>query len=117
MSSLFSNCGTAYSVNPHYQIRGLLLTDDPPTISAGEVTTEPTPQPTGHPTTANPTKSPSSPPTVSPTEPYWPIWNEAGDSNTLEDPSYTCFEQKERLGITVEDNVFQDYFTIRPDPW
>jgi len=113
----FRNCGTAYSVNPHYQIRGLLLTDDPPTISAGEVTAEPTSQPTGHPTTANPTKSPSSPPTVSPTEPYWPIWKEAGDSNTLEDPSHTCFEQKERLGIAVEDNVFQDYFTIRPDPW
>lgn len=95
----------------------MLLTDDPPTISAGQVTSDPTSQPTGHPTTANPTKAPSSPPTLPPTEPYWPIWKEAGDSNTLEDPSYTCFEQKERLGITVEDDVFQDYFTIRPDPW
>lgn len=48
---------------------------------------------------------------------YWPVWEDVDDSNTIEDPSYTCFAQQERLGITTTNNEFDDYFTITSDAW
>lgn len=113
----FRSCGTSYSVNPNYQIRGLLLTDAPPSITVPEATPDPTKGPTASPTTAVPTASPSDEPTESPTEAYWPVWDGPEDSYAPEDESTTCFEQKDRLGITVTDNEFDAYFSIRPDAW
>ena len=104
-------------MNPHYQVRGILLTDSPPSISAGQVTPDPTTSPSDAPTTSAPTSSPSNTPTSNPTEPYWPIWEDDSDSHTLEDPSTTCFEQKDRLGISVTENEFETYFSVRPDAW
>jgi len=113
----FRSCGTAYSVNPHYQVRGILLTDTPPSISAGAITPNPTDQPTDNPTTAEPSPSPSDSPTPAPTEAYWSIWENVADSTTPEDTSLTCFENKARLGITSTSDEFGDYFTTRGDAW
>lgn len=113
----FRNCGTGYSVNPHYQIRGLLLTDTPPSISPGSITPDPTKAPSDSPTSPAPTTAPSGIPTASPTDAHWPIWEDGDDSYTLEDASYTCFAQQERLGITYTENEFTNYFTITPDAW
>ena len=113
----FRSCGTAYSVNPHYQVRGILLTDTPPSISAGAVTPNPTDQPTDNPTTAEPSPSPSDAPSPAPTEAYWSIWENVGDSTTPEDTSLTCLENEARLGITSTSDEFGDYFSTRGDAW
>lgn len=111
----FRNC--AMNTNPQYQVRGIVLTDTAPSITIPAATPNPTHNPTEAPTTAHPTTSPIESPSSSPTVPYWPVWEDAADSNTIEDASTTCFAQKDRLGITVNSNEFGDYFTVSPDPW
>mmetsp|Transcript_9119 Transcript_9119/g.12669 ORF Transcript_9119/g.12669 Transcript_9119/m.12669 type:complete len:1055 (-) Transcript_9119:126-3290(-) len=114
----FRSCGTDYSVNPTYQIRGLKLTDVAPAIAAAPITPAPTDAPTSTPTTAQPTGVPSSSPTMSPTDDYWAVWESPDDNHTRENPNKTCFAQKERLNIdSSTDADSTDYFTVQVDPW
>ena len=125
----FRSCGTGFRTNPHYHVRDLLLTNDPPAIGGPPDTDAPTGSPSDPPTTAAPTPAPSGSPTAAPTEAYWPIFGVAEDEFPIEllpslpppsSPSdSTCFVQKERLGITTATDPVSgnDYFTIRTDPW
>ena len=95
-----------------------MLTDNPPSIEGAPETPAPTDVPSETPTTAAPSPSPSDAPTAQPTIALWPIFESVADEYAVNDPTMSCFIQKDRLGITTtEDAVNGDYFSIKPDPW